>query len=97
MLERAREQRAGRRQPLELVSVVAEADDDRAGVDAVERLEQHLHALVLDQLPEVQNGRLLAREERGEAFRIPRIRMPFVAVVRVALRLLHQSRERSLA
>ena len=58
MLERAGEERVEPpRLPLELGPVVAEADDHGAGVEAAQRLEQHLHALVLDQLAEVDDGR----------------------------------------
>ena len=46
VLERAREERvAALGQALELLAVVAEADDHRAGVQAVQRLEQQLDSL----------------------------------------------------
>ena len=51
----------GGRQPLELLAVVAEADDHRAGVELLQRLEQQVDALVVEQLPEVEDGRLVAR------------------------------------
>src|SRR6476646_1915056 len=71
VLERPGEERAERSERLEPLAEVAEADDDRAHVEAGDRLEQHLDALVLDQLPEVDDGRALvgeeAREPRGVA------------------------------
>src|SRR5581483_10149478 len=77
------EERSGRRRRLERPTVVTEADDDGAGVDAVERLEEHLHAFVLDQLAEVDDGRLVTGEELREARRIAGIGMALVAVVGV--------------
>ena len=65
-------------QLLELGAVVAEADDDRARIDPAQRLEQHLDALVPDQLAEVDDGRPVAGEERREPLG--------VALVRVAAR-----------
>ena len=67
-------------QPLELVAVVAEPDDHRAGVEAVERLEQQVDALVLDQLPEVDDRRGVGGEERREARRVALIGEPLLPV-----------------
>ncbi len=71
VLERPGEERARRRGRLELGAVGAEADDDEARVDPSHRLEQHLDALLLDQLPEVDDGRRVAREERREPSALP--------------------------
>ncbi len=49
--------------------VVAEADDDRPRVERRERLEQHLDALVLDQLPEVDDRRRARRRRSARAAR----------------------------
>ena len=57
MLERPGEEGVDAVGPLlELGAVVAEADDDRAGVEAPQRLEQDVHALVLHELAEVDDG-----------------------------------------
>ena len=77
VLERAGEEDATAGLPLELAAIVAEPDDDRARVEPVERLEQQLDALVLDQLPEVHDGRLVACEEGPEALRVPLVGQPF--------------------
>ena len=63
VLERAGEERARRRGRLELSAIRPEADDDEPRVDPLHRLEQHLHALLLDQLAEVDDER--ARLGRG--------------------------------
>ena len=57
VLQRAGEERARRRCCLEHRAVGAEADDDEARIDSLHRLEQHLHALLLDQLAEVDDQR----------------------------------------
>src|SRR5205085_11049057 len=62
-----------------------------------QRLEQYVDALVLDQLPEVNDRWPLLREERGEALGVTGIGMAFVTVDRIQLRLLDQRRERLLA
>ena len=67
VLERAREERALRGQGLELGPVVAEADDHGARVQLAERLEQHVDALVEEELAEVDDRRLVGREERLES------------------------------
>ena len=84
MLERAGEEHAVGCACLELRAVVAEADDDRAGVETLERVEEHLHALVLDQLPDVNDGRLVRGEEVAKASRVSRVGMTLVAVGRIA-------------
>src|SRR5690242_21451330 len=49
-----------------------------------DRLEQHLDALVLDQLPEVDDRRPpLVREEAGEAPEVAFVRQPLLAVARI--------------
>ena len=57
-------------------AVVAEADDHGARVEPAQRLEQQLHALVLDQLPEVDDDRPVAGEERGEPLGVALVRQP---------------------
>ena len=47
------------------------------------RLEQHLHALLLDQLPEVDDGRLVAGEERGEPLGVALVGQALLGVARV--------------
>ena len=63
VLERPGEEDAPGRGLLELGPVVAEPDDHRPRVEPVERLEQQVDALVLDQLPEVDDES--ARRRRG--------------------------------
>ena len=87
MLERSGEERAWRRDCLELGAVVAEADDDCAYVEPLQRLEEHLDALVLDELADVHDGRHVARERLLEARRVAGVGMALVAVLRVLLRL----------
>ena len=97
VLERAGEERPRRRDPLQLVAVVAEADDDRARVHAAQRLEQHVDALVVEELPEVEDGRRVAGEELGEPRGVALVRQPLLAVARVrrvGAALLQQRRER---
>ena len=74
VLERPGEERAlRRRMRLELAPVVAEADDHRPRVELAQRLEQHVDALVVEELPEVDDRRLGPREERAEPLaRCPR-------------------------
>src|SRR5581483_469190 len=83
VLERAREQRPRRRERLEPRAVVAEADDERPRVEPAHRLEQQVDALVVEELPEVEDDRLVVREEPLELARVALVREPLVAVVRV--------------
>ena len=69
--------------PLELGAVVAEADDHRPRVDPSQRLEQDLHALVLDQLAVVHDGAAVAGEERREPLRVALVRQALLRVARV--------------
>src|SRR5512133_2908395 len=71
------------RHALQLVPVVAEADDHGAGVQAAERLEQKLDTLVVDELPEVDDRRPVAGEERLETLGVPIVRQALVSVVLV--------------
>ena len=64
----------GPAEALELLAVVAEADDHRARVHVAQRLEQNVDALVVEQLPEVDDGRLVAGEERRQALGVPFVR-----------------------
>ncbi len=65
---------------LEVGAVVAEADDNGASVEPTQRLQQHLDALVLDELSVVDDRRSVAFEELGEAQRVAFVRKPFVRV-----------------
>ena len=85
---------------LELLAVVPEADDHRTGVQLAQGLEQHVDALVVEELPEVDDGRAVAREKLGEAFGVAVVgqtlaRIP--GVRRVAARFLEQPGERLVA
>ena len=100
VLERAGEERPRAGERLELGPVVAEADDHGAGVDLPQRLEQHMDALVVEELAEIDDGRLVAGQERGEPLRVPLVRQALVCVAgirRVATRLLEQAGERLVA
>ena len=100
VLERAGEERARPAEQLELVAVVAEADDDGARAHVAQRLEQDVDALVVEQLPEVDDGRLVAGEELGQALGVPLVRQPLARVAgirRVAPRLGEQAGERLVA
>jgi hypothetical protein len=101
MLERSREEHAQvTRDVLELRPVVAEADDHGPRVDARKRLEQHVHALVAQELPEVDNCRLVAREELAEPPGIPLVRETLARVPgvrRVVARLLDEGDQCLLA
>ena len=55
---------------------------DRARVEPAQRLEQEVDALVLDQLPEVDDDRPVRREERGEPLGVALVRQPLVRVAR---------------
>ena len=79
VLQRAGEECARRRCPLEHRAIGAEADDDEARIDSLHRLEQHLHALLLDQLPEVDDRRPGLSEESGEPICVPVVRQALVA------------------
>ena len=84
VLERAGEEGPlGIGESLELFSIVAEAHDDGARVDALERLEKDVDALVQEELPEVDDGRLVARQERRETLGVPLVRQALVRVPRV--------------
>ncbi len=88
----------GRRERLELAPLRPEADDHRTGVEPVQCLEQELHALLRDQLAEVDDGRLAAGEELREACRVAVVRLALVAAVRrVAAALLDEGLQRRLA
>ena len=101
VLERPGEERGGGiGERLELVAVVAEADDHRAGVDLAHRLEQEVDALVVEELAEVDDRRRVAGEEGLEPLGVPLVGQPLVCVPRVrrvVSRLREQIRERLLA
>ena len=83
VLERPGEERARRSRSLELLAVVAEADDDGPRVDVPQRLEEDVHALVPQELAEVEDGRLVLGEERLEPVRVPLVGQPLVRVAGV--------------
>src|SRR5918994_3721321 len=83
VLERAGEERPRWRSSLELLAVVAEADDHGAGVEALERLEEDVDALVVEELAEVDDGRLVVGEELFEAFGVALVGLPLLRVPRV--------------
>jgi hypothetical protein len=67
---------------------------------AARRREQHLYALLLDQLAEVDDSRLVAGEERREAIGVPVVGQALLGVAgvrRVAARLLDERGERLVA
>ena len=100
MLEGAGEERPLRRRRLELAPVVAEADDHRARVQAAERLEQDMDALVVEELAEVDDRRLVAGKEGLESSRVSLVRKPLARVPRVrrvATGLLEQAGEGPVA
>ena len=80
VLERAREQRVPRRELLEVPAVVAEPDDQGARRAPVQRLDQEVDALVVEQLAEVEDGRQLALEEVLEAACVALVREALVSV-----------------
>ena len=61
----------------------AEPHDDGPRLDSLERVEEHVHALLLDQLAEVDDGREVAGEERGESLGVAAVGDPLLAVPRV--------------
>src|SRR6266511_2171160 len=100
VLERPREERALRRDLLEVGAVVPEADDDRFRVEPRESLEQEVHALVVHQLAEVHDGRARLREELREPRLVVLIRQTLVGITWVrgiATGFVEQARERLCA
>ena len=84
VLEGAREERLpGVGDALELSPVVAEADDHRTRVHPSNRLEEHVDALVLEELAEVDDGRRVAGEECLEPLGVSLVRQSLVGVPRV--------------
>src|SRR5919201_1683637 len=99
VLQRPGEQGSRRRDPLQLVAVVAEADDDRSRLrlDFGQRVEEDVDAFVVQQLAEVENGRLVALEPGLEPLGVSLVREAFLGIAgvgRVAARLLEQAPER---
>ena len=68
---------------LEVGALGAEADDHGAAIDVAQCLEQHLHALVVDQLAEVDDGRDIAREKLGQPLGVVLVRQPLARVAGV--------------
>ena len=65
---------------LELCAIVAESDDHSAGVEPAERLEEHLDALVADQLPVEDDGLPVTGQEGGEPLGVALVGQPLVEV-----------------
>ena len=100
VLELPREQRALRRELLEPLAVVAEADDDRLRVEPVHCLEQQVDALVVQELPEIEHRGLVTGEKALEPCSVALVRQPFVRVARVgwvAAALVEQVAQRLVA
>ncbi len=66
VLQLSREQGSPRCQLLEPFAVVAEADDHGPRVEPVQRLEEQVNALVVEELAEVEDGGLFPFEEALE-------------------------------
>ncbi len=86
VLERPREQRldamvGGER--LERGALGTEADDDETGVESRQRLDQDLHALLLDQLAEVDDDGLARHEEALEPVGVALVGQALLGVARV--------------
>jgi hypothetical protein len=93
VLERPREEHVSSGHCLKFAAIVAETDDHGPGVDALERLEQQVDALVPDQLAEVEERWILLGEELGEVLGVPLVGQALVGASRVrgvAPRLLDQ-------
>src|SRR5439155_11341793 len=82
VLQRAGKEGAGRRDGLELGAVVPEADDHSSGVEVAERFEQQVDTLVVEELPEVDDRRLVGLEELSEAFGVALVRETLVSPAR---------------
>src|SRR5436190_7112837 len=85
VLQRPSEERPRGRDPLELGAVVAEADDDGAAPAFTESFEQDVDALVVEQLAEVENGRLVALEPGREPLCVALVGKPLLRVAGVRL------------
>ena len=83
VLERPCEERVRAGEPLELLAVVAEADDHGAGVELPQRLEQHVNALVVEELPEVDDRRAIVGEELCEAIGVALVRQALARIPRI--------------
>ena len=57
-------------------------DDNEPGIYSTHRFDQHLHAFLLDQLPEVNDERPEPVEKRGKALRVAVVGQALVAAVR---------------
>ena len=87
------------RQRLELLPVVAESDDHRPRVEPASASSSTWTPLLQQELPEVDDGRLVAGEELREPLGVALVREPLVRVAgvrRVAARLLDESGQRLL-
>ena len=96
VLERPGEEHVSSGHRLQLVAIVAEADDHGLGTHALESLEQELNALVPDQLAEVENRRRFLREELFEPLGVALVGEPLVRAAGFgwSRRLLEQLGER---
>src|SRR5262249_59919711 len=80
---RSSEKQSRRGDPLELGAGVAEADDHGAGAGLTQRLEEHVDALVVEELSEVENGRLVGCEPGGEPIGVAFVGKTLLRVARV--------------
>src|SRR5437764_13590370 len=97
VLQGSGEECRGRSDGFELGAVVTEAHDQRPGLEGAKRREQHVDALVLKQLADVDDDRAVRREEPLEALGVALVGQPVVTAPRVrwiASALLEQSSER---
>ena len=84
MLERPGEEHAAARSPSPRARPGSRRTRRRRRAHpARERLEQHVDALVAQELPEVDDGRLVAGEERGETLGVSLVRESLVRVARI--------------
>jgi hypothetical protein len=83
VLERAGEEDIRAGHGLQLGAVIAEADDDGARIDAIERFKKEMDALVPEQLAEVEDRRRTRAGERGKPLGVAFVREPLVGVPRV--------------
>ena len=100
VLERAGEERVRACELLELLAEVAEADDHRTRIQLAERLQQHVDALVVEELSEVDDGRAIAGEKLGEALGVVLVGQALARIAgiwSVATRFLEQPGERLFA
>src|SRR5919204_3641684 len=80
VLERPSEERPPGSHPLQLLAVVAEADDQSPCLrpSLTQRIEEDVDALVVEKLSKVEDGRLVTSEPGMEALRVPVVGQPLL-------------------